>query len=116
MFSSGNYRVQEDSLEVWGKRKVPSVSNRAGIFPGPVLWGHGTEVSGDEEHHHFCHCKKQLLRTSVITATKELSALGISPAVFAFDDRFFLDESFLINVSQMLASKRSFYLKIQAWM
>lgn len=38
-------------------------------------------------------------RTSVITATKELSALGISPAVFAFDDRFFLDESFLVRSS-----------------
>ncbi|KAK1332449.1 hypothetical protein QTO34_007126 [Cnephaeus nilssonii] len=33
-------------------------------------------------------------KSSIITATMELSALDISPAVFAFNDRAFLDEAF----------------------
>lgn len=38
-------------------------------------------------------------KSSIITATMELSALDISPAVFAFNDRAFLDEAFGVRTS-----------------
>lgn len=38
-------------------------------------------------------------KSSIITATMELSALDISPAVFAFNERAFLDEAFGVRTS-----------------
>lgn len=38
-------------------------------------------------------------KPSIITATMELNALDISPAVFAFDERVFLDEAFGVRTS-----------------
>lgn len=38
-------------------------------------------------------------KSSIITATMELSALDISPAVFAFNERGFLDEAFGVRTS-----------------